>query len=207
MALRRRPEAAAFWLQWVLASAIGAAVPTAPAFALAVASDIDHTNIEEGVVVWVVILIVTLFLANIGVAIAQWLVLRRFLSEAGAWLWATCGGIPTAFFIVWLPALSVCSSLNQSLRVTTALTICGSAVGALQWLALHGQVPGGGRWILASSAGWAAGAVTFLSLVGQTDWNSSQGLMLSGIAAWAAYGAVTGGMLARLLIRSWDSWR
>ncbi|ACY17941.1 hypothetical protein [Haliangium ochraceum] len=56
---------------------------------------------------------------------------------------------------------------------------CGAALGLAQWAALHGQVPGVGRWWLCTIAGWSLGA-------GLGGWGGLH-LAAFGAARWGAW--------------------
>ena len=145
------------WFQWVLASTVG----------------------------WVVGWILT-GATGVGVGatigLAQWLVLRRLIREAGWWVWASTIG----WLIGWLLIVSgevIPPGAGPGLTSVMAGALLGTAIGIAQWLVLRRVVHQAGWWILASIVGWT------VSLPG----------VLGSTLVGAVVGALTGFMLDLLL--------
>ena len=117
-----------FWIQWVLASTLGWLLGNAliPEFSIG---------------------------ATIG--IAQWLILRPLVSNAGWWIVASMAG----WFIGGLNLLIITPPTIET--VTGA--IFGAWIGLAQWIVLRKWVPLSGWWLAISALSWAIG---FSGLVG-----------------------------------------
>ena len=129
----------AFWLWWVLASALGWTMgfPIADAILRAL-----------GEVVADEIVIFTMFGAASG--IMQWLLLRRHLPQAGWWVLAsTLGGA----------LIGAVASTVRVVDPAVGFVVAGASFGILQWLVLRRHVSHAGWWLLASPVGWAVSAL------------------------------------------------
>lgn len=93
-----------------------------------------------------------LVLAAAG-AVAQWLVLRRWLPGAAAWPLHTAGGILAGVpFLAW----AFFDSANRSDGANVTLfALFSTVVGLAQWFPLRTHVDRAGWWIAASAAGGA----------------------------------------------------
>jgi uncharacterized membrane protein len=116
------------WLQWVLATTVGWAI----GFTLA-------GEIGIGAVI----------------GLAQWLVLRQLLYQAGWWIWASTVGWAIGWtMIVTGVLLPPDSGIVGSV---VAGLVFGILVGVAQWFYLRRQVHEAGWWVIASVAGWSIG--------------------------------------------------
>ncbi|MCH8876689.1 MAG: hypothetical protein IIA89_07670 [Chloroflexi bacterium] len=208
-----------FWLGWVLASTVGGAVGVAVGgltlfifVAFAVDADLDVVGKTLlGAVGFAV------FGAVIGASlgIAQWLVLRRQVSEpassASPWpfswrlLWESDLGIAQWLDARVIPLLrrtwvlastvggtvgvavggTVGEVVGGAVGVAVAATVIGASLGIAQWLVLRRQVSRAGWWVLASTVGFVA---TFAV-------TSAVSFVVGG----AMGGAITGAVLVWLL--------
>ncbi len=92
---------------------------------------------------------------GLGLGFPQWLVLRRYLRNAGWWLVATglgfaLGGILLGFGTT--PELARRGLSSESVGV-----VLGASASVLQWLVLRPQVEGAGLWIPANTAAFGLG--------------------------------------------------
>ena len=136
------------------------------------------------------------------IGFAQWLVLRK-RTRANLWIIATV----LAWSIAWpvsFVTLFVSSAFAPALPVALAIggAVIGMFNGLAQWLILHKQVPGAGRWILqsilAGAAGYGVGGMGIFLPISVTEFRDV--IASLGMAAYGMlYGFVTGAVLVRLL--------
>jgi len=135
-------------ISWLVATTIGSALGAVGALAAgAVAGD----------------LISTIALGTI-LGGAQWLVLRRRVETASRWVPVTALGTALGF--------AIASEIHRTALVidapvvvgTIGLAAVGAAVGLTQSLVARPCVSAMGRWVLASTVGWAAGGFAVWSL-------------------------------------------
>ncbi|MCY4398889.1 MAG: hypothetical protein OXE96_06010 [Gemmatimonadetes bacterium] len=144
------------WLQWVLASAVGCAVVSTVARRVSMAAGGAAGDVMGPLVAEVVVGALALGGVMLGIAVGQWLVVRRLVPWAGRLLLAITGGAAAAG-AVGLGLLAALSDIaSPSAGVVVAVVVGLAAFGTTQWLVLRGPVPGAGRWALASLAGLAA---------------------------------------------------
>jgi Ca2+-transporting ATPase len=123
---------------------------------------------------------------------------RTAAAAALAW---TIGMGPSslgAVFDGWTPAVRVAVAVPAGLLLLVS-------IGAAQWTVLRRVLPGSGRWIGWTSAGWLAGLAVLLA-VATPLWHPGQDVVLvaaigalGGVAMAATMAAVTGWGLVRLL--------
>lgn len=148
------------WLAWVVAGALG----WTAGWAL----------IEDGSGLWHMfgetfswIVFGTLFGAGVGTT--QWLVLRQHLKRAHRWVFATFAGVTIGWAafqgISWAEfgAPTLTAVLRHAAWVFEGVSwvvfgaLFGTSAGLAQWLVLRQRFDRAHWWILASTAGWAAG--------------------------------------------------
>jgi hypothetical protein len=115
------------------------------------------------------------------VGVLQWLVLRRYLAQAGRWVLASLGA--TAVFALVVFSLG---AFSPDAGLVGGAVLYGTVVGVLQWLVLRRQATRAGWWVPTSTVGWLVG----IPLGG-----------MLGPPGWAWYGAITGAALVWLLRR------
>jgi hypothetical protein len=169
------------WLGWTLATALGMLIGHLPLIPL-----VD--NMDLGVA-----RIIAPLFAGLLVGLAQWTVLRGYLTRSSDWILA--GGAS------WAAAYAIGLFLIQSLTGSTLIglisyVLFGLVVALLQWPILRREIPNVWSWIAANVIGWTIGFFASQLLVGlifSPDFYN-QGLITAistGVAGLVA-GAITG---------------
>jgi hypothetical protein len=124
-------------------------------------------------------------LAGLGVGVAQWVVLRRYMPRAWRWVVATVGGWTVggaaALLILWTLSVAVSNAaLRLAITVAPADTaarfadtlgglvgwaVVGAIPGLAQWFIFRRHLPRAYWWIAASSAGIALALVVAYTVV------------------------------------------
>ena len=125
------------------------------------------------------------FIPDLGIGLviglAQWLVLRSHVAQAGWWIWAsTVGWVVGSFVIIAAEVIPPGAGIAGSF---VAGIVLGVMMGVAQAFTLHRWVHSAILWILASGIGWGIG---FSGLLG-------------GSVVGAVAGAITGLALDWLL--------
>jgi predicted Ser/Thr protein kinase len=204
------------WAGWLLATALGWAVGWAVGAPLSesVARPIGETGAMlaaetlGGAVAWGTLGLMT--------GVAQWLVLRRHMSNAGWWVPASVIGWAVAGSVRWSQAplaeeiLSGFFRTFEEMGLPWLIPLSGIAVGLLfdgvmglvvgvaQRPVLKRHVERAGRWVLISAVAWAAGAVAMGLLAWAID-RPGQEVMYR--VAPVIGGIVPGALLASGLVR------
>lgn len=183
-----------FWLAWVLASATAGAL---------IGSQAEPTSHLWELVAF-----------GCAVGVAQWIVLRGYLPDAGWWILASALGWVLGSIVIFTTydTITYISDLLRSvirlprgtLLPVGIFTVYSAVLGAAQWLVLRRHTQGAGCWVFASVVGGAVGGAAYAAC--------SAILLRNGVshwavyttvghgANWAAYGAVTGVALVWLLL-------
>ncbi len=177
-----------FWLWWVLASIVGLAVGNA--VSVAVSGAVEET------VGLAVSLAVSGAVAGASIGTAQWLVLRRQVSQTVWWVLASTVGLAVgnAVALAVFEAVGLTGGSHFSGGAVAFVlfgAVAGASVGIAQWLVLRRHIPGAGWWVLASTVGLPVGfAVGFavLEAVGLTGGSHFSG----GAGSLVLFGAVAG---------------
>ncbi|HLC02021.1 MAG TPA: hypothetical protein VJK02_03220 [Anaerolineales bacterium] len=102
---------------------------------------------------------------GLGVGTFQWLVLRRWIKRAGAWIPATAIG-----FLIGGPVWGFLTATREGIplpfyRPLAAFAAAGLIIGLVQWLALvRAKVRGGFWWPVISGVAFGAGALIVTAL-------------------------------------------
>ena len=205
MKVKRGQVGWGFWLQWVLASAVGWFVSFFFGWIL---SDIIGDFIGSGVLLGILAYSILGAVLGSGVSLMQSLVLGRRVSRAGWWVWASTVGFAVAggggygaavVAFDYSHVIGGLGSFTVVLRWIMVVALGGAMTGILQWLVLRGQVFRAGWWVLASTVGWGLSmAVVGAFLVVDVGFWSLFGLPVGG----AVLGVVSGGALVWLLRQS-----
>jgi len=100
---------------------------------------------------------------GVFVGAAQWVVLRRYFSQAWWWILASTAG--------WIVGWAIITSglfLSPGSGPFTAIVsgaIFGLTMGVAQWLILRRWTRFAGLWILASIPGWTIGLIGLLGTI------------------------------------------
>jgi hypothetical protein len=149
------------------------------------------------------------FWLETGFALAQWLVLRRYIRNLGWWILASAWGWTIAFILIhfvgvgnWIVGMVPAGELEiggvpvplQVFLTKTLLRLLEwSVIGVLQWVVLRLHIQHSSWWLLASPVGGAIkGAV-------ELTFRLVSGDMLGTIMGALVYGVVTGSVLVLLL--------
>lgn len=132
------------WIGWTLATAAGMLVGFVPFLLLVTVLPLEVAR-----------LIFPLW-AGLLVGIFQWLVLRRYISQCGDWVWNGIAGWALAYAL----GLIVIQVFSVSfLGAVIGYLLFGVIVAVIQWPVLHREIPNVLPWVLASMLGWALGAL------------------------------------------------
>ena len=187
MTLPRQQLPWAVWPLWVTASAVGSGL-------VAFAYDWYQRTSRDGQSVPIVITagLVILTLP----AILQWLVVRRWVPQAGWWIGASAVGNFLGFFpIGWGINRLDPSPYASTVAVFAAFLLSGAVAGGMEWLVLRRWVWQAGWWVLARSIG-SYGAIYVFAFVTK---GADVRFFLGGLTSGAASGVVAGLALALLL--------
>lgn len=157
------------WLLWILANGAGGTVLGALS-----SEDTDVFTYP--------------YMGGLIVGVAQWLVLWRYIPQAGWWVPASAFG--------WVLGFLVCGSIIVHFApLVVLIPVVHAVLGVAQWLVLRRHTQYAGWWVLAS----AISGVVLQAVASPATAYHVGGRALSYGAGWAASGAVTGIMLVWLL--------
>jgi hypothetical protein len=134
---------AGLWLGWTLATAVGLVIGYLPA-----ALFVDQVDLGLARVI-------VPLLAGILIGLAQWLVLRNYVTESTDWVihlaasWVL--GYTVGLLIIDLLA-------NTFIGVIFSYLLFGIIIALFQWPILHREIPRIWVWVLANVIGWGLGA-------------------------------------------------
>ncbi|MDF5731091.1 MAG: hypothetical protein PUP92_24575 [Rhizonema sp. PD38] len=170
-----------FWLLWVLATAIGGII--LGAFS---SGDEDYFSY--------------IFLPGLIIGVAQWVVLRNYISHASWWIVASFLGW---FLGIFAPFHAMTTGYFGYMFVLVDTSLMFTSLGVAQWLILRRHTQSAGWWVPVSTISGTVYAAAFLTIT--SFLHNVNGLLyvinyaLSSGASWAGSAAVTGIMLAWLL--------
>lgn len=154
-----RPVDVRFWVYWVLATIVGAAIYLALLIPVNIVL-MGLRPIEPGaagppLIVMGLASLITSGLMGALLGAGQWIVLRRYLAHSGGWIAATAVGY--ALPLMTGPA-GMAGQLFLDLASLGPLLLFlefALLLGCLQWLVLRGRLRRSGWWVPISLAGWA----------------------------------------------------
>jgi hypothetical protein len=114
--------------------------------------------------------LIGLFVIGTVIGLAQWLVFRHHFKRAGWWwILVTALGWTVGYFVSWslLEAIGWTTFERFKAGMTTALVMCGTVAGIVQWLLLRRETSKAAWWIVANLTGWIASVVVILILGGK----------------------------------------
>jgi hypothetical protein len=167
------------WLQWVIASVLGGLVGLAVGF------------LFLGALVFIAV--------AVGMAIGQWLILKRYLRLAHGWvLMSLVGG-----FLGSLVILVLLDTLGGFIGLDIATVILGAGIegliGVAQWGMMRSRFDKAWLWILANFLAGGVGMAVVGFLI-RAEGAFEGGVLLFGILAlWVIYGLITGGAMTWFL--------
>jgi hypothetical protein len=178
---------------WLLATIVGVAGSLPSVFVIAaIANRAVGTPVEDQLPYGL--------LLGLTVGIMQWLVLRRFVSQAGLWILATTAGLVIGRLMWTAVEKPVYGLIGHPLIVGDPFSIMslistvafGATTGLLQWLVLRRQFSHAGWWLLVSPVAWGAGSLAI---------RQSPDMVTDLIVVGAVYGAITALAVVLLLGR------
>ena len=185
-----------FWLQWVLASTVGAVMVDLVLHGSNFLFADWHVAIN-------VIIVASWLVAAALIGIMQWRVLRKQISIGTVWLWISSISWAIGILVLFFMLLFGIGGPMVGGATLTSGTFVGLVVGSIQYIVLRRQVSQAGWWVLASTAGWVIVGWS-IAWHGWNLWKlfgwSSGGFVAFGIGH-ALYGAITGFALVWLLRR------
>lgn len=174
------------WLAWTLATALGMLVGYLP-LALLVGS------LELGVARVSVPL-----LTGILLGLAQWLVLRPYVSKSSDWILNHSAGWVAGFAI----GLYIVQLLSKTpLGMLAGFVTFGVIVALFQYPALRREIPHLATWVLANVIGWTLGAYLSLLALSVFFQNAVPNTFSSVLVTVGITGLVAGAITALALIR------
>ncbi len=194
------------WRRWTLFTALGELVGfSAPAIAMAAGTVAGWTDTTQ-----VVVAVLAGAVEGAVLGLAQWLVLRRYVTtlNGSAWVMATAIGAMAAYLLAMIAVALGASGPYPVALLAIVGVVFGAgfllSIGFPQWLVLRHYVPRAGRWISTNAAAWPLGvAVPFivLALVPNTAafWVWVVMGIIGGLLMGLLVGAITGVTLVRLL--------
>ena len=130
------------WLQWTLATALGMLIGFLLAIPLVNLLDLQWARV------------IVPLLAGFLIGLAQWAVLRNYLTSSADWVLAGGASWAVGFAIGLLLINLVASSVIGALL---GYVLFGIIVAVVQWPVLRREIPNLWLWILANVIGWTAG--------------------------------------------------
>ena len=169
------------WLEWTLATAFGMLLGFLPSIVLVNIMDLALARI-----------IVPLF-AGFLIGLAQWFVLRKYVTGVSDWIWAAGASWAVGYA---LGLLIINGLTGTGLDGVIGYILFGAIVALVQWPILRREIPNVWMWISANVIGWTAGF--FLSQVALDIFFNGPAIdpiastsVISGVSGLVA-GAITG---------------
>jgi hypothetical protein len=180
-----RRNAFSLWLAWTLATAFGMLLGYLP-FTLII------QDVELGIA-----RVIIPILAGALIGLAQWIVLRGYVTRSYDWILNLAGGWVLGYTI-GLFVVDLLSGVQISTLV--GYILFGIIVAVFQWPVLRREIPQIWPWILANVTGWTLGAFISQVLVGSLDQVSGASLIANTLATVGITGLVAGAITALALI-------
>lgn len=180
---------AGLWLGWTLATAVGLVIGYLPS-----ALFVDQVDLGLARVI-------VPLLAGILIGLAQWLVLRNYVTESTDWVihlaasWVL--GYTLGLLIIDLLA-------NTYTGVIFSYMLFGLIIALFQWPILHREIPRIWVWVLANIIGWGLGAYLSQVTIASIFANQAGSLVAITIVNMAVTGLVAGlitGVALVLIVR------
>jgi hypothetical protein len=173
------------WLAWTLATALGMLVGYLPLALLVRSLDLGVARV------------IVPILSGIVLGVAQWLVLRPYISKSLDWILNHAVGWVVGFSL----GLFVVQLLSQTpLGMLVGFISFGVIVALFQYPALRREIPHLASWILANVAGWTLGAYLSLLAAGVFFQKAAPSTFTSVLVTVGITGLVAGAVTALALI-------
>ena len=173
------------WLAWALATALGMILGYLPA--ALVVSDID-LGIAR---------ILVPLLAGLLIGVAQWTVLRGYVTRSHDWILNHAGG----WVVGYILGLLVVQGVGRTaLGALIGYLIFGILVAVFQWPILRREIPHVIPWILANVIGWTAGSYVSTLVVGAISRNTPPSLIASTLITSGLTGLIGGAVTGLALV-------
>ena len=178
------------WLQWVLASTVGLAAGATLSGAVRVAFGLEDLAALEEVGSYGRAAAGAASAAVVGASVGstQWLVLRRYISQAGWWVLASAAGL----------AVGTALDVIDTIAWFVGIGAIGASVGTMQWLVLRRQLSQSGWWILVGTVSWLVAYPTSFAIADRLS--SAVGGTASLATGFAVGGSLVGGITGGLLV-------
>lgn len=176
------------WLAWTLATAGGLIVAFLPAALVVNEFDLGLARV------------LVPLLGGLLIGVAQWLVLRRYMTRSRDWVLNLAGGWAAGYAL----GLAVVEYISVPVvGAILAYVLFGAIVGIFQWPVLRREIPQLWMWIAANILGWGAGALLSQGvqalLFGGGAASPLAVTLINAAVTGLAAGAITGVALIRIV--------
>ncbi len=190
----QRPVDRRFWIQWVLATVLGRVLSGVIFVYIAFVflfGGAGNTGLVGEAIMFEI-------LSGAVVGILLWLVLRRYVQQAGWWVLAVIAGWVLGQGLVLAYYFGKAGAVGETGVVGPMMfeILAGAFVGFLVWLVLRRRVQRAGRWVLTVMAASVMGQLADIGFL------SLNLLFLDQIASPVIFGMITGGAFVWLSRRS-----
>jgi hypothetical protein len=131
------------WLGWTLATALGLILGYLPAALFVNELDLGLARI------------IVPLLAGTLIGLAQWLVLRNYVTDCSDWVLYLAGSWVLGYTLGLLVVDLLASTF---LGIVFSYILFGIIIALFQWPVLHREIPRIWMWVLANVVGWGLGA-------------------------------------------------
>jgi hypothetical protein len=168
---------AGLWVGWMLATALGLIIGYLP-------SSLLINQLDLGLVRVIVPL-----LAGVLIGLAQWLVLRNYVTESSDWVLH----LAASWVLGYTLGLLVVDLLAGSfMGAVLGYALFGVIIALFQWPVLHREIPRIWVWVLANVVGWVLGAVLSQLVLGALFGNNPGSPLAFTVVNMAVTGLVAG---------------
>jgi hypothetical protein len=174
------------WLAWTLATTLGMLIGYLPLAFVVGSLDLGIARVIVPII------------SGVLLGLAQWLVLRPYISKSFDWILNHAVGWVVGFTL----GLFVVQQLSKTpVGMLLGFVIFGVIVAVFQYPVLRREIPHLGTWILANVIGWTLGAYLSQLAAGVFFQNSAPTTFTSVLVTVGITGLVAGAITALALIR------
>lgn len=173
------------WLGWTLATALGMILGYLPSVFFV--GELDYGIAR----------VIVPLLAGLILGVAQWLVLRGYVTSSYDWIINHAGGWVVGYAI-GLFVVSLLSTIPFGALI--GFLLFGVIVAIFQWPVLRREIPHIWSWILANVIGWTLGAFISQLVVGAVSQNAVPTLVVNTLLTVGITGLIAGAVTALALI-------